>query len=217
VVSGASAQILEGERSLNALYDSMEKISSITSSLSGTVSELGEASSQIGDILNAINDIADQTNLLALNAAIEAARAGDAGRGFAVVADEVRKLAERTQKSTQEIKGIIGALQAETTRASEEMSIAEKSVKESITIAEAAKNSFKGVVSVVGTIDSNSKQITSSIESQASAISGVNGSARDISALLESCNRTIDGFNRSVQELTEASKNTKTLLDRFKV
>jgi methyl-accepting chemotaxis protein len=217
VVENASSQILEGERSLNALYESMGKINNITLSLSGTVSKLGEASAQIGDILNAINDIADQTNLLALNAAIEAARAGDAGRGFAVVADEVRKLAERTQKSTQEIKSIILALQTETNRAGEEMIVAEASVKESIMIAEAAKDSFKGVVNVVGTIDSNSKQITSAIEEQSTALSGMNESAHDISALIGTCNQTIELFNKSVKELTDASLNTKSLLDRFKV
>jgi methyl-accepting chemotaxis protein len=217
VVGNTAAQIIEGERSLTSLYSSMERINAITISLSGTVSKLGEASAQIGDILNAINDIADQTNLLALNAAIEAARAGDAGRGFAVVADEVRKLAERTQKSTQEIKSIIIALQTETNRASEEMVVAEASVKESITIAESAKNSFQGVVTVVGTIDSNSKQITSSVEEQTTSLTEVNNSAQDISSQLDACNQTIDLFNRSVKELTDASQNTKALLDRFKV
>jgi methyl-accepting chemotaxis protein len=78
--------------------------------------DLGNQSQRIHEILALISEIAEQTNLLALNAAIEAARAGDAGKGFAVVAAEIRKLAERSLESTESIRLIVEAIDAETNR-----------------------------------------------------------------------------------------------------
>lgn len=82
-----------GEKSLEDLRDSMNKLVS--------------SSSDMQRILFVIDEISDQINLLSLNAAIEAARAGDAGKGFAVVADEISKLADQTAKSLKEIDDLI--------------------------------------------------------------------------------------------------------------
>ncbi|MEM9098467.1 MAG: methyl-accepting chemotaxis protein, partial [Pseudomonadota bacterium] len=71
------------------------------------MNSIEEGSKRISDIVSVIDSIAFQTNLLALNAAVEAARAGDAGKGFAVVASEVRSLAQRSSKSSEEIRGLI--------------------------------------------------------------------------------------------------------------
>lgn len=84
---------------------------------SSTITTLGESSARIGDIIETITSIAGQTNLLALNATIEAVRAGDAGRGFAVVASEVKSLAQDTSKATEEISGMLGAIQDGAARA----------------------------------------------------------------------------------------------------
>ena len=70
----------------------------------------------------AIEDVSFRTNLLALNAAVEAARAGEKGAGFAVVADEVRMLAQLTQKTSRDIRGLVGVSRSHSSVGAQEAS-----------------------------------------------------------------------------------------------
>jgi len=110
ISDGTSAAASAAEETLGTMADAERTIEEIAE----RSRELGRQSSRIGEILALMNEISEQTNMLALNAAIEAARAGDAGKGFAVVAGEVRKLAERSLESTESIRRIVDAIQAET-------------------------------------------------------------------------------------------------------
>lgn len=73
------------------------------------------ASAEIDKMVAAIEDVSFRTNLLALNAAVEAARAGEKGAGFAVVADEVRMLAQLTQKTSRDIRNLVGVSRSHST------------------------------------------------------------------------------------------------------
>ncbi len=80
------------------------------------------ASIEIDKMVAAIEDVSFRTNLLALNAAVEAARAGEKGAGFAVVADEVRMLAQLTQKTSRDIRGLVGVSRSHSTVGAQEAS-----------------------------------------------------------------------------------------------
>lgn len=115
----------QSQDTLSRVNDTIQMINRLASAVNQAetvIQVLAEHSQKIGGVLDVIQGIAEQTNLLALNAAIEAARAGEQGRGFAVVADEVRTLAGRTQKSTEEIHGMIDGLRAGVKDAVQEMS-----------------------------------------------------------------------------------------------
>jgi methyl-accepting chemotaxis protein len=101
----------EGGTIVREVLGSIQKIAAAVSETSASVGLLGDDSRKISQVVNVIDEIAKKTNLLALNAAIEAARAGEHGRGFAVVAGEVRRLAESTAAATNEIAGMIQAVQ----------------------------------------------------------------------------------------------------------
>ncbi len=172
--------------------------------LKGAIHGIGRQSEEIGKIVKTIEGIADQTNLLSLNAAIEAARAGDAGRGFAVVADEVRRLAERSVQATQEIGGVIEAVQGET-RAAVDLtatvlaSIVEAIEQNSRLVAEAAQATdehvagAKEVLRMAGTMSALSRQIAAAVRENAAG-------AKEITRAAEKMNQLTHQMSEAVAE-----------------
>jgi methyl-accepting chemotaxis protein len=173
----------------------IEEASNKADEASSKILALGERSQAIGKIADIIDEIADQTNLLSLNAAIEAARAGEAGKGFAVVAAEVGKLAERSSKSTEEIRGLIKKIQDETNATI-------------MGIEESTKRVSKALSKIKGTTQL-AKEINLAVQQQQSA------SAQIVKGMQE-FDVAIKHSATSIQQISDSAKHLSGLAQELK-
>ena len=156
---------------------------------------------QIGEVTAVISAISDQTNLLALNAAIEAARAGETGRGFAVVADEVRKLAERTAKATDEITGMVAAIQKGTRLAVETMN-------EGVTRVE-------GGVELAGQAGASMEQIRAGATQVVDAVADISAALREQGAASNEIARSVEHIAQMAEQNSAAVRDTANTAQRL--
>lgn len=176
----------------------------------GSIQSLQIRTDEIGKIVDVIQDIADQTNMLALNAAIEAARAGTHGRGFAVVAQEVRKLAERTTRSTGDIRSMIQCVQEEARKSVSIMENSMSGVEEGLRFAEEAASDHSGIEGVVRRMGETIEVIAHSSEQHSHT-------ARETSSITTSMQGAFEGLRGSVEKVQFATGQLQQLVGQFQV
>ena len=206
-----------GAEAIRGIIKYMENIAESVRSLAEVIKKLGSSSEKIGEIISVIDDIADQTNLLALNAAIEAARAGEHGRGFAVVADEVRKLAEKTVKSTKEIREIISQIQNGMETVVKSVDGALGIVDEGIKKADTASRSLDEIITVVENEKDMFNQLASASAQQAATSEQI---SRNIEMMTTAIQETASGVNqiaRTSSDLSNIANELYQIVSRFKV
>jgi len=179
-------------------------------SAGNNIQVLDDEVNNIANVLSVIQGIAEQTNLLALNAAIEAARAGEQGRGFAVVADEVRGLAQRTQTSTEEIRNMIGKLQAATQDAKSAVSLSISTSEQTVQKSTKANDELKRVASSLSAIAQMSDQIAIAAKEQLDA---GEDTAKRIVIISDTASQTADVSNQA-HTATDLIKGLTTDLEK---
>jgi len=158
------------------------------------VESLAAASAEISEIIALITDVADQTNLLALNATIEAARAGDAGKGFAVVASEVKNLANQTGRATEEIRGQIQQIQAETNE---------------------AVSTIHAISETIGRVSELSTAIASAVEEQSASTSEISRNVEEAARGTKEVSDNILGVSQATHETGEMAQTVFAAADEL--
>ncbi|UTH74084.1 methyl-accepting chemotaxis protein [Chromobacterium sp. IIBBL 290-4] len=205
-----------GSQSLVAAADEVSRIGVTLDGAADSLQALEQNARQISAIVNVIHEIADQTNLLALNAAIEAARAGEQGRGFAVVADEVRKLAERTSQSTQQIGGMITAMQQATEQAVQAMRQSVSCASEGAAITVNARQAMASIVEDARRSLDVVASINQELSSQRKTVESIVVQVAHVARLAESSNEAAERSAQTASEMASLADSLKQEVRTFR-
>ncbi|MBN1531828.1 MAG: hypothetical protein JXA20_04135, partial [Spirochaetes bacterium] len=212
-----SRKIAEGDRALESMNDTMERIT--------------ESSREMMGIVGIINEISERINLLSLNAAIEAARAGEAGRGFAVVADEISKLADATASSIREIDRFIGSNIREIDRGKQDIAATSEIILSIIDrmnqvrlrmgeIEEAMRRQeeiYEGVRRGTETVKERSEEIAAATGEQRRAVHDVVQSIAHMSELTQASASGAEEISGNAEKLASMAETLRGEMDFFRI
>ena len=215
--AAADGEAREGDKVVNEAITQIERLASEVARSTEAMSVLQQESDKIGSVMDVIKAVAEQTNLLALNAAIEAARAGEAGRGFAVVADEVRGLAQRTQKSTEEIEGLVAGLQNGTQQVATVMNNSRSLTDSSVELTRKAGVSLENITRTVSNIQSMNQQIAAAAEQQSAVAEEISRSIINVRDVSEQTAAASDETAKSSVELARLGGQLQQMVSHFRV
>ena len=213
----ADGQARAGDKVVAEAIAQIERLAAEVARSTDAMTHLQQESNKIGSVMDVIKAVAEQTNLLALNAAIEAARAGEAGRGFAVVADEVRGLAQRTQKSTEEIEGLVAALQNGTQQVSAVMNNSRALTDSSVALTRKAGVSLENITRTVSNIQSMNQQIAAAAEQQSAVAEEISRSIINVRDVSEQTAAASDETAKSSIELARLGGQLQQMVSHFRV
>ena len=221
MVAGIAEQTLtatkQGEGSIRAFMDSMEKVKKNAVEVNDAISKLSRRVERIGTVVEVIDEIADRSDLLALNAALEGAKAGEAGRGFSIVAAEMRRLAENVMESTKEIKNLITEIREATHAAKEASDGNKRMAAEGEKLGAAAITSVGGILSGIQETSDAARVIHLATQQQRTATEQVVQSMSEIEEVTRQAQAGSRQATSAAAELTKLAERLAELVRRFKV
>jgi len=215
--SGAAELAIQGERSVEVVAGNIATMAGRVGDAAQQVRSLSANTQEVARMAAVIKDIAGQTNLLALNAAIEAARAGEQGRGFAVVADEVRVLAERTEKATQEIAGVVDRIQNETVHAAKVMDDALPAAEKAQATAGETSELLHRIAEGSRSAQNLVRDVAASTREQSEASTSLAQEVEHIANQVEATGVSMNVTAEAARSLLATAQSLKTATERFRV
>ncbi|MDR2015155.1 MAG: methyl-accepting chemotaxis protein [Azoarcus sp.] len=214
---GSQDKVTASNANINQSMEATTRVVEAVTTSNATINQLNQSIAKIGDITRVIADIANQTNLLALNAAIEAARAGEQGRGFAVVADEVRKLAEKTTASAQEITGMVGSIQNDSSAMTTQMETTAQRMQAGMDRAQKAGG-------MIGEIDTGAQNVVHMIDEVSNALKEQADASQDIASRIEQIVHMVEENSSAIGFVAHSAEQLNTLattlssgVERFRI
>ncbi|HZP86990.1 MAG TPA: methyl-accepting chemotaxis protein [Burkholderiales bacterium] len=207
----AKAAAREAERALSATGDALKIVGQTVEGIGSSrdqiretekrVKRLAERSQEISATVTIIGQIAERTSVLALNASMQAVAAGDAGRGFAVVADEVKRLAENAREATQQIAGLVNAIQSDTSETLQAMNNTITKVVEITQLADRAGSQMNDTRSATEALVNSVRAIAQATQTQSAASQ----------TLLERAQGLMQASLKTVDEIVQQRADTENL------
>ncbi|UCX04798.1 methyl-accepting chemotaxis protein [Shewanella glacialimarina] len=212
--ANAAKETVNGEVAVKTSMLGVSRTAEEVARVGDTITELNTRVNDILGMVDVIKSVAEQTNLLALNAAIEAARAGEQGRGFAVVADEVRSLAQRTQRSTEEISGVVDVLKRSSQKAFSSIESGNQQAREAVVNAQKISAVLDKIVNNIKSVDDVTRVIAISTQEQSDVIQDINS---NVGSINDQARKNVVGAEQLSASSLQLSQIAKDMESRIQV
>ncbi|QRK05342.1 hypothetical protein JQX13_34865 [Archangium violaceum] len=183
-----------GEAAVEQSLDGLKVIREQVKEMENRIKALDQSARQIANITTTVKDLADQSNMLALNAAIEAVRSGEHGKGFGIVAREIRTLADKSIKSTNNVRDILYDISSAIRTTVQITEQGSQRIEESLEQVRASGNNIGQLSVIVRDNASSVKQISVAVTQQNSGIEQIFQAVNELSKMMD---ETLSGVRAS--------------------